>query len=133
MTALTTAARRTTFLRVVLAADATVTGVNGLVYLAAAGPVGDLLGPDAGLLRGLGIFLLGYGLAVGLLASRPVPGAAATWTVIALNACWTAASVAAVAAGALDLTVAGTVWALAQAVVVGVFAELQFSGLRRMR
>ncbi|WP_424535549.1 hypothetical protein ACOZ38_36515 [Sphaerisporangium viridialbum] len=43
--------------------------MNGLVYLAATAPVSDLLGPGAGLLRGIGAFLLVYGAAVGGLAS----------------------------------------------------------------
>ncbi|WP_201760672.1 MULTISPECIES: hypothetical protein [unclassified Nonomuraea] len=67
MTAVTTAGDRTTFPRRALAADAVVTGANGLVHLAAAAPVGALLGPRAALLRGAGAFSLVYGAAVGLL------------------------------------------------------------------
>ncbi|MEU7836176.1 hypothetical protein [Nonomuraea sp. NPDC049129] len=132
MTALTLT-DRARFLRLALASDAVVTGVNGLVYLAAAGPASDLLGPDAGLLRAIGVFLLAYGAAVGLLASRHVISPAATKAVIALNAVWTVGSVAAVVTGMTEFTTPGAVWAIGQALVVGVFAELQIMGLRRLR
>lgn len=129
MTSITVTADRTKFLRIALALDAVVTGVNGLVYLAAAGPVGDLLGPDATLLREIGAFLLVYGAAVGFLSTRVRPGAVKA--VIALNAVWAVASVAAVATGVLGFTTLGAVWAIAQALVVGAFAEAQIMGLRK--
>ncbi|MEW9554336.1 hypothetical protein [Nonomuraea sp. NPDC050783] len=133
MTAVTVTADKTRFLRLALAADAVVTGGNGLAYLVLAGPVAGLLGPDAGLLRGIGAFLLAYGVAVGLLAARPDAGRAAVKGVIALNIAWTLGSVAAVVTGALELTTVGAVWALAQALVVAAFAELQIMGLRKAR
>ncbi|MFI7129841.1 hypothetical protein ACIBQ1_29365 [Nonomuraea sp. NPDC050153] len=132
-TALTVTADRMKFLRLALAADAVVTGGNGLIYLAFAGPVSDLLGPGAGLLRGIGAFLLVYGAAVGLLAGRRAISPAATRAVIALNIAWTLGSVAAVVTGAAGLTTIGAVWTIAQALVVGVFAELQIVGLRKTR
>ncbi|NUR85804.1 MAG: hypothetical protein HOY71_17135 [Nonomuraea sp.] len=131
MTSLTATADRARFLRLSLALDAVVTGVNGLVYLAAAGPAGDLLGTDPALLREIGVFLLVYGAAVGLLASRPAISPAATKAVIGLNIAWTLGSVAAVIGGGLEFTTIGAVWAIAQAIVVGAFAELQIMGLRK--
>ncbi|MFI7614287.1 hypothetical protein ACIBP6_23940 [Nonomuraea terrae] len=133
MTALTVTTDRTKFLRLALTADAVVTGGNGLVYLAFAGPVSTLLGPDAGLLRGIGVFLLVYGAAVGLLAARPTISPAATTAVIAVNIAWTLAGVAAVVTGALGFTTVGAIWAIAQALVVAGFAELQITGLRKAR
>ncbi|MGR6917056.1 hypothetical protein ACU635_22700 [[Actinomadura] parvosata] len=133
MTALTVTADRMKFLRLALAADAVVTGGNGLIYLAFAGPVGTLLGPDAGLLRGIGAFLLVYGIAVGLLTTRRAISPAGTKAVIALNIIWTLASVAAVVTGAAAFTTVGAIWAIAQALVVAVFAELQITGLRKTR
>ncbi|MFI6599781.1 hypothetical protein ACIBHX_26335 [Nonomuraea sp. NPDC050536] len=133
MTFLTATADRTKFLRIALALDAVVTGVNGLVYLVAAGPVGDLLGPAPAVLREIGVFLLVYGAAVGFLATRATISPAGIKAVIGLNIVWTLASVAAVIAGALDLTTLGAIWAIAQALVVGVFAEIQIMGLRRTR
>ncbi|GAA2211937.1 hypothetical protein GCM10009850_073980 [Nonomuraea monospora] len=133
MTALTVTTDRMKFLRLSLAADAVVTGGNGLVYLAFAGPVGALLGPDTGLLRGIGVFLLVYGAAVGFLATRRAISPAATKAVIAMNIIWTLASVAAVVTGAAGFTTMGAVWAIAQALVVAGFAELQITGLRKSR
>ncbi|PZG02576.1 hypothetical protein [Nonomuraea aridisoli] len=133
MTALTVTTDRTKFLRLALTADAVVTGGNGLVYLAFAGPVSTLLGPDTGLLRGIGVFLLVYGAAVGLLATRRTISPAATTAVIALNIAWTLASVAAVVTGTLGFTTVGAIWAVAQALVVAGFAELQITGLRKAR
>ncbi|MFI6817010.1 hypothetical protein ACIBG7_31750 [Nonomuraea sp. NPDC050328] len=129
MTAMTVTADRTRFLRLALATDAVVTGGNGLIYLAFAGPVGDLLGPDTGLLRGIGVFLLVYGAAVGFLAARP--NAAAVKAVIALNMIWALGSIAAVVTGVIEFSTLGAVWAIAQALVVGGFAELQIIGLRK--
>ncbi|WP_113704291.1 hypothetical protein [Nonomuraea lactucae] len=133
MTAVTATTDRTKFLRLALAVDAAVTGVNGLAYLAGAPLAGDLLGPGTGLLRGLGAFLLVYGSAVGLLAGRPAISAAGTRAVIGLNAVWAVGSVVAVVTGAVEFTTVGAVWAILQALVVAVFAELQVMGLRRMR
>nr|WP_055505525.1 hypothetical protein [Nonomuraea pusilla] len=133
MTALPVTAERTKFLRLALALDAVVTGANGLVYLAFAAPVSTLLGPGAGLLREIGIFLLVYGAAVGVIASRPAISAAATKAVIGLNIAWTLASVGAVVTGSADFTTIGAIWAIAQAIVVAVFAELQITGLRKAR
>ncbi|MBN6052317.1 hypothetical protein JYK22_10280 [Nonomuraea sp. RK-328] len=133
MTAVTVTTDRTKFLRLALAADAAVTGVNGLAYLAAAGPLADLLGPGAGLLRGIGAFLLVYAAAVGVLATRPAVNAAATRAVIAVNLAWTLGSLVAAVAASGEFTVLGLVWTVAQALVVAVFAELQIMGLRRAR
>ncbi|WP_030455834.1 hypothetical protein [Herbidospora cretacea] len=131
MSAATATTDRTRLLRRALVADAVVTGGNGLIYLVFAAPVGDLIGPEAGLLRGIGAFLLVYGLAVGLLATRRPISPAATRAVIALNTIWSLGSVVAVVAGTFAFTTIGAVWAVAQAVVVAAFAALQVAGLRR--
>lgn len=120
-------------LRLFLALDAVVTGANGLIYLLAAGPVGDLLDVDSAFLRGTGAFLAVYGVLVGLLAARPLPPAAATKAVIELNALWAVASLAALVFGWLEPSWAGTVWIPLQALVVAAFAGLQFGALRKIR
>ncbi|MEV0125329.1 hypothetical protein AB0I16_27970 [Streptomyces sp. NPDC050703] len=119
-------------LRLFLGLDALVTGGNGLIYLAAAGPVGDLLDMDAGLLRGIGAFLTVYGLLVGLLARQAVPSAAATKVVIEANLLWAVASIATAVFGWFDPNTIGTVWIPMQALVVGAFAVLQISALRKL-
>ncbi|MDA0638826.1 hypothetical protein OUY22_35905 [Nonomuraea sp. MCN248] len=133
MSTTTTTTGRAGFLRLVLALDAGVTGVNGLAYLAAAGPLSDLLGPGAGLLRGIGVFLIGYAVAVGLLAARGEVSEAGTRAVIGLNLAWAVAGVLAVVAGLLTFSTLGAVWTVLQALVVAGFAALQIAGLRRLR
>ncbi|MEU1484187.1 hypothetical protein [Streptomyces sp. NPDC005752] len=119
-------------LRLFLALDAAVTAGNGLIYLLAAGPVGELLDLDTGLLRGIGAFLTVYGILVAVLATRPVPAAGATKVVIEANLLWAVASVVTAVFGWFDPNTVGTVWILMQAAVVGGFAVLQINGLRRL-
>jgi hypothetical protein len=120
-----------TFLRRVLLLDAVVTAGNGLIYLAASGPVGRLLDVPSGLLIGLGVFLLVYGAGVGYLARRPVPPSGWVDVVIAANTAWVAASLAALLFGWLEPSTVGVVWIPMQAAVVAGFAALQAVGLRR--
>ncbi|RBY88756.1 hypothetical protein [Blastococcus sp. TF02A-26] len=129
---MTTATRRPLdLLRLALRLDAAVTGANGAAYLLAAPLLHDLLGAPPGTLRGLGAFLLAYGVAVALVAARPAVPAVATEAVVAANALWAAGSVAVVVAGVLSLTGVGTAWVLLQAAVVAGFAAVQLTALRR--
>jgi hypothetical protein len=113
-------------LRLALKLDAVVTGLNGAAYVAAAGPLGDLLGLDSALLRGLGGFLLVFALAVWTIATRPSIPRAGVAFVIEANVAWVVASLAAVAFGWSSPETAGTVWIVLQAGVVALFAALQF-------
>ncbi|QNE76779.1 hypothetical protein F0344_21050 [Streptomyces finlayi] len=121
-----------TMLRRFLVLDAVVTGVNGLAYVAASGPLGRLLGVDPTLLLWLGVFLLAFAADVGWLASRREPSAFLTRLVIDVNAVWVVASIAALALWLTPTTV-GAVWGLMQAATVGGFAALQFGALRLRR
>ncbi len=112
-------------IRFALLLDAVVSGANGVAYLVAAGPIGDLLGLPAGFLRALGAFFVVYGLAVWLVSRRPSSPAVAT--VIAGNALWVVASFVFLFAGWHDPTTAGTVWTVLQALIVAGFAELQLA------
>jgi hypothetical protein len=125
----TTTAPAPSLLRLALRADAVVSGLNGAAYLLLAGPLSDLLGPSAGVLRAVGLFLLVYAAAVWLVGDRPV--APAVRAVIGGNLLWTAGSIAVVAADLGTLTTIGAVWVVLQAAVVAAFAVLQFAGLRR--
>ena len=127
----TTATRpRTLDLPLTLRLDAVVTGANGAAYLAAAPLLSDLLGVPAGVLRGLGAFLVVFAAGVAVVgARRPVP-TAATEAVVGANLLWAAGSVVAVVTGRFDLTAAGTAWVLAQAAVVAGFAVLQLTAVR---
>jgi hypothetical protein len=118
-------------LRLALKLDAVVTGVNGAAYLAAAGPLEDLLGVSPDLLRPLGAFLVLFAAAVWFVATRPKPPRGAVNAIVEANAAWAVGSLAFLALGASSPTVVGGVWIALQAVVVGGFAALQLSALRR--
>ncbi|MFJ9440518.1 hypothetical protein ACIRRH_01455 [Kitasatospora sp. NPDC101235] len=113
-----------------LALDALVTGGNGLAYLAFSGPLGELLGAGRTTLVDVGLFLLGYALAVGALAARRRPPVFGVRTVIDLNLAWVVLSLVAMELW-LEPTTAGFVWIPAQAATVALFAVLQFTALRR--
>jgi hypothetical protein len=125
--------RRGSLLRNALILDAAVSGANGVTYLAAAGPIGDLLGLPEDLLRGIGAFLVAYAAAVAAVATRPVIPRAGALAVVAGNVVWAGASLTAAATGWHDPEAAGTVWIALQALVVAGFAELQVMGLRSPR
>ena len=133
MTAATTALRRLdlTSLPVALRLDAVVTAANGAAYLVAAGPLSELLGLSAPLLRIAGAGLLAFAAVVWLVASAERMARPAPATIIALNAVWAIGSVAAVLADLGTPTTVGAAWMIAQALVVAGFAELQLTGLRR--
>ncbi|MFD4244406.1 hypothetical protein ACFWP3_22850 [Streptomyces sp. NPDC058525] len=116
-------------LRRFLALDSLVTTANGLAYAAFSAPLGRLLGVGQGLLLGLGILLVAYGAAVGLLASRRRPPALPVKLVIETNYAWAALSLVSLAVW-FSPTAAGAVWIPAQALVVAGFALLQQLALR---
>jgi hypothetical protein len=117
---------RAALLRLVLAVDAAVTGVNGVAYLAAAGPLEDLLGVDAGLLRGLGAFLVAFAAMVAVVASRPKVSRGLVTAIAEANAAWAIGSLAFAIAQVSSPTAVGTVWTVMQAIVVAGFAALQW-------
>lgn len=116
-----------------LALDAAVTGANGLAYLVASEPVGDMLGVGSDVLFGLGVFLVVFAVAVAVVSLRPAPPVAAVTAVIDANVAWTVLSVLAVVLWLDAPTTLGTVWIPLQALTVGGFAALQFTALRRYR
>jgi hypothetical protein len=119
-------------LRFALRLDAAASGALGVLSVAAAPALADLLGPGAGALRGIGAFLLVYAAGLVLLAGlRSIPRPAA-WTVVVGNLAW-AAGTTVLAFAVHELTTFGTVVVLAQAAAVAAFADLQWVGLRRTR
>jgi hypothetical protein len=116
---------REALLRLVLKLDAVVTGANGVAYLAAAGPLEDLLGVDAAVQRPIGAFLMLFAGGVWLVATRPAIPHRAVLAIAGANAFWAIASLAFAIAGVSSPTTLGTVWIVLQALVVGGFASLQ--------
>ncbi len=126
----TSAAGRLPGLRAALGLDAVVTAVNGVAYLAAAAPLSDLLGLEAGVLRGAGAFLVGFAALVALLGRRARPARPAVLAVVAVNALWAADSLAVALAGLGTPSTVGTVWIVLQAATVAGFGALQLAALR---
>lgn len=120
-----------TFLRRALLADAVFSGVAALGFSFGAGTFASLFNLPEGLLRETGLFLLAYTALVGFLASRASVPKALVLLVVVGNAAWTVASVALLLSGAVSPNLPGELMVVAQAIATGVFAELQFLGLRK--
>jgi hypothetical protein len=118
-------------LRFALRLDAAVSGVFGVVLVVAAPLASEALGISTTALLAVGLVCLAYAAALVRIQSRRL-GPGAGWLVVALNIGWAVASVLLVVGGWLPLTGIGTAAVLAQAIVVGVLAELQFTGVRRL-
>ena len=92
-----------------------------------AGPLGL---PEA-LLRGAGLLLLPFLGLLALAAGRQRPARPLVWSIVLLNGLWVLASLLLLAGGWLAPTAAGYAFVVLQALLVGLFAELQALGLRR--
>lgn len=125
--------RETPLLRWTLEFDGIVTALNGLVYVLAAGWVGDQLGLPAALLYPAGALLAVMGAFVFFVSTRREAPVLWVGAIIVLNAVWAIDSVVVVAAGWFDPTTAGTTWILLQAALVAGFVVLQYAGLKRAR
>ena len=123
--------RTSPFLRRVLLADAATSGATGLLMMLGAAAAGELLGiPDA-LVRYAGLTLLPFAALVALLATRENLWRAGVWAVVVCNALWAADSVLLLLTGWIEPNELGIAFIVAQALVVAVFAELEYLGLRR--
>lgn len=123
--------RPSSFLRRVLVADAVTSGATGLLMLGAASLLESQLAVPASLLRYAGLSLLPFAAFVGWLATRETVSRAAIWTVILCNVLWTADSLLLLLVGPVEPNALGQAFVIAQAVVVGLFAEAQIVGLRK--
>jgi hypothetical protein len=120
-----------TLLRGALLADAIISGAMALLLAIAAAPLADLLALPEPFLRETGLLLIPYALFAGYLGSRARLPAAMAWLVIAGNAVWTLASFALLLGNWLSPNLLGELFIAAQAIAVGVLAELQYLGTRR--
>jgi hypothetical protein len=96
-----------------------------------AGTLAPALDLPEALLRDTGLFLIVYAALVGWLSSRAAIATPLVWAVIAGNALWTLGSVLLLVDGPVAPNLLGEAFVAAQAIAVGVFAELQYMGLRR--
>jgi hypothetical protein len=119
-------------LKRVLLVDGLTSLTLGVLLMVAAGVAGKALGLPEGLLRAAGLICLPFGAGVLWLARQGRPPEAAIWAVIAANGGWVAASIVLLVSGWVSPTMLGLVVVIAQAVIVGLFAELQYVGWRRV-
>ena len=120
-----------TFLRRALLADSIFSGVAALDFSFGASAFATLFNLPEALLRETGLFLIVYAALVGWLASRASVAKALVLLVVVGNAAWTVGSIALLFSGAVSPNLAGELMVVAQAIATGVFAELQYVGLRR--
>jgi CHASE2 domain-containing sensor protein len=123
--------RPSMFLRRAILADAIFSGASALLLTFGAGALAPLLNLPEALLRETGLFLIAYAALVGWLGTRQSMPRALVAIVIAGNAAWSIASIALLFSGWVTPNIPGEVFVAAQAIAVGVFAELQYVGLRR--
>ena len=114
-----------------LQADAIFSGTGAVLMTLGAGELAPLLNLPEPLLRDAGLFLIVYAAFVGWLSTRTGFPRILVVAVVAGNAAWTLSSIALIFSGAVTPNVLGEIALAAQAIIVGVLAELQFLGLRR--
>ncbi len=123
--------RTSSFLSRVLLADALSCAAAAIILLSAGGALSGLFGLPPMLLMGAGAALLAFALGVAWVATRhPIPRKG-VWTVIIVNAIWALDSILLLLSGRVEPTLLGQGFVLIQALVAAVFAELQYTGLRR--
>lgn len=119
------------FLRRALIADSVFSGVAALGFTLGTGAFAALFNLPEALLREVGLFLIAYAAFVGWLGTRQPMMKALVLIVIVGNAAWTLGSIALLFSGSVSPNLLGTTMVVAQAIATGVFAELQYVGLRR--
>jgi hypothetical protein len=119
------------FLSRALLADAVFSGVSAIGLTVLAGVLASFLNLPEVLLRETGLFLIAYTALVGWLGTRQSVLKALVLFVVAGNAAWTLASIALLFSGAVNPNLLGEIVVVAQAIATGLFAELQYIGLRK--
>lgn len=130
-TATATAAPATRRLRLLLGTDSAACLASGVLLTAASPWLPGLLGLPGALLVPAGVFLLGFGAWLGLLASGRGLTRAAVRTVVAVNTAWVAATAALGLGVLVDPNGFGTAFLLVQAAAVAVLAALEAAALGR--
>lgn len=117
------------FLQKVLYADAVAASATGLLLLSTSEWLAGLLQLPQPLLFYAGLSFLPYALIVILIARNPAPRPAVIWALVAYNALWTVESLLLVPL--VRPNTLGLGFMLLQAGVIGLFAVLQWIGLKR--
>jgi hypothetical protein len=121
----------TGWLRRVLLADAVVSGATGALLAGGAPFLAGLLALPEPLLWYVGLLLLPYAAFVALIATREQVHRGAVWAIVIINALWALDSIILLFTGWVAPNLLGYGFIIVQAVVVALFAELQFLALRR--
>lgn len=119
------------FLRRVLQLDAAATGATGVLLLGGTSLLHGLLNLPVPLMTYAGIFCVAWAVTLGLASVRKQLSRSFVWTIIWANAFWTLGSIALLVSGYVAPTLLGYTFVIAQALAVGVFAELQYVGLTK--
>lgn len=118
-------------LRGALIADAGMSGAAGLLMGVVPMELGLLLETPPELLRWAGLSLLPFAVFVAWVAMRPTLSRTAVLAVVLCNILWAVDSVLLLLSGWVAPNLLGHAFIIAQALAVGIFAELQFVGLKR--
>lgn len=126
--------------------DSTVVGVRSISGMATppkvsaamsavahSGPLSAQFELPQPLLLAAGLVLLPWAALLAWLSAKPALPAASVWAVIGINLLWVIESAALLLLGWVQPNMLGTAFVIAQAVVVVIFAELQFLALRPAR
>lgn len=119
------------FLRRALMLDAIATLATGILLVAGTGLLQALLNLPASIMTYAGAFCVAWAGFVGILGTRAKLPAAAVWTVIVGNAAWTLGSLVLLVSGYVSPSLAGYAFVIAQAVIVGIFSDLQYIGMTK--
>ena len=120
------------FLRQVLFVDAAVSGAAGVLMAAGAPFLSPLLGLPENLLFWAGLALFTFVALLIAVARRGKASRLILIDIVAINALWVAASFGLLISGAVQPTMLGYAFVIAQALAVALLAELQLIGLRRV-
>lgn len=118
-------------LKQVLSVDSAVSLVCGALHVGASNSLQGLTGISSGLYQATGLFLLVFGVLVGLLAWLERPPSPLVWLLIAGNLAWALASAALVFQPMGNYTAMGLSYLVVNALWVVLMASLEFVGLQR--
>lgn len=118
-------------LRRILQADAVLCVVSGLLLSGGSSLLGPLLNIPNSLLFYSGLILFPNALFIGVTAQRPSISRAAVWTIVAVNTIWVLESIAILLLGWVTPNALGMIFIVFQALVVAIFASLEYLGLQQ--
>lgn len=120
------------FLRAVVWFDAATGVLLAALHLALTGTLAEWFGLPVGLVSASGLALIAYAVLAMAIASQRNTPRGLLWLLIVGNAAWFLASLALLLSSAVAPTVWGQAYLVVHVVSVGILAELQWFGVRRL-